>query len=199
MSRHPCRRKGRAARALPTSIETAAVRSIARGSVLVPNSDEFRHQIARVMEWEDAHVSFDSATEDIPDALRGKAPPGLPHSPWQIVEHIRRAQADILAFCRNEPYTEREWPADYWPAEEAPPSNDAWEESVDAVRRDRDALKQIALDTALPLTARVPHGTSQTYLRELLLAADHTAYHVGTLIVTRRLLGAWPDGRTIQG
>ena len=159
----------------------------------MPSADDVRQQIARILDWEDAHAGFDAATEDLPADLRGRAPHGLPYSPWQLVEHIRRTQADILEFCRKGPYKEKDWPADYWPSATAPPTADAWDESIEAYRRDREALEEMAGDAAVPLTARVPHGTSQTYLRELLLVADHTAYHVGELIVVRRLLGAWPD------
>jgi uncharacterized damage-inducible protein DinB len=116
----------------------------------------------------------------------------LPYSPWQLVEHIRRTQADILEFCQAAPYEEKEWPKDYWPDGAAPPSPKAWDESIAAVRRDRTTLADLTIEPETDLTAHVPNGTGQSYLREILLLADHTAYHVGELIVLRRLLGAWP-------
>lgn len=151
----------------------------------------FRAHLARLLAWEDAHVSFDTAVADLEPGLRGSAPAGLPYSPWQLVEHIRLTQEDILDFCRNPEYREREWPGAYWPAAAAPPSVDAWDASIRGYRRDRDALSALAAGESIHLDSAIPHGTGQTYLRELLLVADHTAYHLGELIVVRRLLGAW--------
>ena len=150
-----------------------------------------REQLRRILSWEDAHAGFEAAAFGLPPALRGVTPKGLPHSPWQILEHIRRTQADILDFCRNPGYKELDWPADYWPASAAPPLDEAWQESIDAVRRDRAALEGLAEDSSIDLFARIPHGTGQTYLRELLLVADHNAYHVGQLVAARQALGAW--------
>ena len=109
-----------------------------------------------------------------------------------MLEHLRITQEDILHFCINPEYQERSWPDDYWPEAAAPPSPAAWDSSVAGFRRDREALKRLALNTEIDLTAKVPAGTDQTYLRELLLVADHTAYHLGELVVVRRALGAWP-------
>jgi len=150
-----------------------------------------RAHLRKLLDWEDAHVGFDSAVEGIPPALRGVAPAGFDHSPWQLVEHLRRAQHDILDFCRNPAYKELSFPGDYWPSAASPPSEAAWNDSIAAFRRDCDGLKQLAEDTAIDLLDRIPHGTGQTYLRELLLVADHNAYHVGQLIAVRRALGAW--------
>jgi hypothetical protein len=151
-----------------------------------------RTAIARILDWEDAHAGFDRVVAGLPVALQGRAPHGLPYSPWQLLEHIRLTQHDILEFCRNPNYTELDWPGDYWPKSAAPPSANAWEQSVNAFRQDREELKQLGLDPSLDLSARVPAGDGQTYLRELLLVADHTAYHLGELVVVRRALGAWP-------
>jgi uncharacterized damage-inducible protein DinB len=150
-----------------------------------------RTQLRKVLSWEDAHVGFDAAVAGLPARLHGVTPKGLPHSPWQILEHIRRTQADILEFCRNPAYKELSWPADYWPPSAAPPSDEAWEKSVAAVRADREALRALADDASIDLFARIPHGTGQTYLRELLLVADHNAYHVGQMVAARQALGAW--------
>jgi uncharacterized damage-inducible protein DinB len=158
----------------------------------MPDDAALRKQIARTLDWEDAHASFDSAVDGLAPQLRGRVPPGLPYSPWQLVEHIRRTQADILEFCRAESYKEKEWPKEYWPEGAAPPSAKAWDDSIAAVRRDRTSLAALTTDAKTDLTEPVPNGTGQTYLREVLLVADHTAYHVGELIVVRRLLGAWP-------
>lgn len=152
----------------------------------------WREAVARLLDWDEAHATFDSAVAGLAEPLRGRMPPGLPYSPWQLLEHLRLAQRDLLDFCRNPAYTAPAWPDDYWPDTPAPPNAGAWDESVRRFREDRAALQALARDPAIDLLARIPHGDGQTYLRELLLAADHAAYHVGELIVARRLLGAWP-------
>jgi len=157
----------------------------------MPDDNSLRQQIARTLDWGDAHATFDTAVEGLAPNLRGKVPAGLPYSPWQLVEHIRITQADILEFCIARSYEEKEWPKEYWPKSAEPPSATAWDESIAAVRKDRGALAALAIDKKTDLTAPVPNGTGQTYLREILLTADHTAYHVGQLIVVRRLLAAW--------
>lgn len=150
-----------------------------------------REQLRKLLDWEDAHVGFDAALAGIPVNKRGEKPAGLPYSPWQLLEHLRITQHDILEFCRNPEYKELNWPADYWPGSDAPPSSGAWDESVRQFRDDRKALQQLAMDGDVDLTAHIPHGSGQTYLRELVLVADHNAYHLGELVVVRRLLGIW--------
>ena len=147
--------------------------------------------MGKVLAWEDAHATFDAAVNGLPPAQRGMTPPGLPYSPWQLLEHVRLAQADILDFCRNSHYKDMKWPDDYWPADAAPPDGEAWDHSVRRVREDRRALQAMAADPSIDLGARIPHGSGQTYLRELLLVAGHNAYHVGQLVLVRRLLGSW--------
>ena len=158
---------------------------------MVATPEPLRAQLAALLDWHDAHADFDAAVDGLPAELRGRTPRGVPYSAWQLVEHLRLAQHDILDFCRNPAYQEMTWPDDYWPRAAAPPSDGAWEESVAALRRDRKALQALVLDPAIDLFAAIPHGNGQTYLRELLLAADHAAYHVGQLVLVRRLLGAW--------
>lgn len=154
--------------------------------------NSIRDHLARLLEWEEAHASLDTAVAGLAENARGRTPPGLPYSPWQLIEHLRITQHDILEFCRNPEYEELSWPDDYWPDAAAPPSAAAWDESIRQFGRDRAALQALARDPATDLSARIPRGTGQTYLRELLLAADHAAYHVGELVVVRRLLGVWP-------
>jgi uncharacterized damage-inducible protein DinB len=151
-----------------------------------------RDLLARSLGWSDAHVSFDDAVRDLPVHLRGARPAGLPHSPWELLEHIRIAQRDILNFSVATRYDEQKWPSGYWPPSPEPPEPEEWERSVTAVREDRERLQELARDARVDLAAVTPHGTNQTYLRELLLVVDHTAYHVGQLVIVRRLLGAWP-------
>src|SRR4051794_4947717 len=155
-------------------------------------SDEaLREQIAKLLDWEEAHAGFDTAVSDLPPALQGKQPASLPYSPWQLLEHLRIAQHDILDFCVNPKYREMKWPDDYWPTSPAPSSAKEWDDSVSQVNKDRKALEDLAIDASIDLSAKIPHGSGQTYLRELLLVADHNAYHVGQLVLVRRLLGAW--------
>ena len=149
-----------------------------------------REHLRKLLGWEDAHVSFERAVDGVPSARRGEVPEGWAHSPWQLLEHIRICQRDILDFCRDPGYVEPPMSA-YWPPAPAPPSEDAWERSVAAFRRDREELRRLAADGAVDLFARIPHGSGQTYLRELLLVADHNAYHVGQLVALRRCLGVW--------
>ena len=157
----------------------------------MPDEGILRALVARILDWEDAHAGFDASVDGLSPELRGVRPHGLPHSAWELLEHIRICQRDILEFCRNPGYVELPM-KDYWPAQPAPPSGGAWDESVTAFRRDREALQGLAADPGVDLFAVVPPGTTQTYLRELLLAADHNAYHFGQLVLVRRLLGAWP-------
>jgi hypothetical protein len=155
------------------------------------SDEQIRQHISRLLAWEDAHTGFEKAVEDIPEASRGKKPHGLPYSPWQLLEHLRRTQHDILDFCRNPNYEELKWPDDYWPDSAVPASPSEWDHCIAQFLKDRSALQRLARDTSVDLTAVIPHGTGQTYLRELLLVADHSAYHIGELIIVRRLLGIW--------
>lgn len=155
------------------------------------NEHDIREHVRRMLSWEEAHVGFEKAVDGIPEGARGRRPEGLPYSAWQLLEHLRLAQHDILDFCVNPDYAEMKWPDDYWPKDPAPPSAAAWDASVQQFLEDRAALEAIATDTSRDLTAKIPHGTGQTYLRELLLIADHNAHHIGALVVVRRLLGVW--------
>lgn len=166
-------------------------RSSARSSAS-KSLDQFREHLARAVDWREAHAGFDAAVDGLPHELRGRRASGVPHSAWQLLEHLRLAQRDILDFCRDPAYAEKKWPDDYWPRDPEPPSESAWDESVAAFRRDREAMKQLAADPSIDLLAKIPHGSGQTYLREVILVIDHNAHHVGQLILLRRLLGAWP-------
>ncbi len=151
-----------------------------------------REHLERVLDWEDAHVSLEKAIDGIPSDRRGARPSGFEHSAWQLLEHIRLAQDDILDFCVNARYKHTmKWPDDYWPVDPAPPSDQAWTDSVTGYKRGLEEMKKIAR-TVEDLTAAVPTGKkNQTYLRAILLVADHTAYHVGQIVAVRRALGIW--------
>jgi uncharacterized damage-inducible protein DinB len=156
-----------------------------------PN-DAIREHLVRVLDWEEAHVGFAKAVAGIPTKARGERPPGFEHSAWQLLEHIRLAQEDILDFCLNAKYEHTmTWPDDYWPKNPAPPSDAAWNESIAAYARSTERLQELARDVE-DLTASVPTGKpNQTYLRAILLAADHAAYHVGQIVSVRKALGVW--------
>lgn len=155
-------------------------------------SEGWRAIVASGLGWQEAHASFDAAVAGLPATLRGRRPDGLPHSPWELLEHVRLTQADLVAFMANPAYAAPAWPDDYWPPEPAPPSAAAWDASIAAVRADRARLEALATHEVPDLTARIPWGEGQTFLRTILVALDHTAYHVGQLVLVRRLLGAWP-------
>ena len=150
-----------------------------------------RAQLVKFLDWGEAHVGFDKAVKGIPPRLRGAVPDGWEYSTWQLLEHLRMAQADILEFCRSAKYKAKKWPDDYWPKSPAPRDGAAWTSSIGAFRRDRKAFQQLAADKAIDLFATIPHGTGQTYLREILLVADHTSYHVGQIVALGRQLGIW--------
>jgi uncharacterized damage-inducible protein DinB len=156
------------------------------------SNEALRAQLVRLLTWHDAHVDFDRAVEGLPAALRGRRPRGVAWSAWELVEHLRLAQRDILDFCLNPNYAAQAWPDDYWPGRPAPPKARAWAASIAAFHRDLAALVALARDPATDLFARIPHGSGQTILRELLLVADHNAYHVGQIVAVRRTLGCWP-------
>ncbi len=157
----------------------------------MPHNAALRQQLVKLLHSHEAHADFEAAIHGLPPALRGQRPAGADHSPWQLLEHLRIAQWDILDFSRNPDYQERRWPADYWPATPAPPSNTAWDESLAAYRENLREMCALIMDDANDLFALIPHGTGQTILREALLIADHNAYHVGQLVLVRQLLGAW--------
>ena len=140
-----------------------------------------------------AHLHFEAAIADLPAELRGIKPAGLPHSPWRLLEHLRICQWDILEFSRNPKHVSPKFPDGYWPQGDAPANADAWERSVAGFRADLRAMQDLVADPATDLFAPIPHGQGQTILREALLVADHNAYHLGQLVVLRRLLGAWED------
>ena len=155
-------------------------------------STDVREHLVRLFDWEEAHVGFDKAVDGIPPDKRGAVAAGFEHSAWQLLEHIRLAQEDILDFCRNPTYEHTmKWPDDYWPRQPAPPRAADWSKSIEQYAHSRDQLKHLAREVP-DLTALVPTGKgTQTYLRAILMAADHTAYHVGQLVAVRRALGIW--------
>ena len=154
------------------------------------SDQSLREHLLNLLRGGGAHISFDDAVKDFPPELRGKKTRALPHTAWQLLEHMRIAQADILDFCINPKYKEMEWPAAYWPETAAPPDEAAWDKSVRRFRADLRRTQKLVEDPSTELFAPIPWGTGQTILREVLLVADHNAYHLGQLVMVRKLFEA---------
>ena len=147
------------------------------------------HLIARLREKQ-AHLGFDAAVADWPAALRGVKPQGAPHTAWQLLEHLRIAQWDILEFSRDAKHISPKFPEGYWPKADAPPAPDAWDKSIAAYRADHAAMIKLVDNASTELFKRLPWGKGQTVLREAMVVADHAAYHIGQLVLLRRMLEA---------
>ncbi len=152
-----------------------------------------REHLLYLLQGGGAHLDFDKAVVDIPPASRGRTAPPVPHSPWRLLEHLRIAQWDILEFSRNPKHISPSWPDGYWPSSDAPPEGGAWDRSLDSFRKDLGAMCALVADPATDLFAPIPHGEGQTILREALLVADHNSYHLGQLVIVRRLLDCWQE------
>jgi uncharacterized damage-inducible protein DinB len=150
-----------------------------------------RQQVVDLLTAKNAHAELEAAIAKLPPKLRGAKPKGFPHSAWQLLEHIRIANWDILEFSKNAKHASPPWPEGYWPKTEAPPNAAAWDKSVRQVRASMKGMIRLVRSKKTDLFAPIPHGTGQTVLREALLIADHNAYHVGQIVLLRRLLGAW--------
>ena len=152
-----------------------------------------RRELIAALEGGNAHARFEEVVADFPARLQGEKH-GLPYSAWQLLEHIRLAQNDILRFSTNYDgsYEEMKFPDDYWPKSAAPPNAGAWKKSVASVIADRKAMIKLIRDPHQNPSAPFPWGDGQNLLREAMLIVDHTAYHVGELLTLRRLLGIWP-------
>ena len=148
-----------------------------------------RKHLAEMLRMKGAHLNLDEALSGFPPENRGAKPPGAPHTAWQLLEHMRIAQEDILDFSRNPKYREKKWPDDYWPATEAPPSEAAWDKSVKQFQKDLADMQELVADTKHDLLTRIPHGSGQTLLREALVVADHNSYHLGQIVFLRKTLG----------
>jgi hypothetical protein len=156
-------------------------------------ADPLREHLVSLLSGGNAHAKFDDAVKDFPPDLRGVKPAKAPYSAWQLLEHMRIAQRDILDFCINSNYKEMAWPDDYWPKMPAPPENAAWTKSIKSFQNDLTQMQKLVSDPATDLLAPIPWGSGQTILREALLVADHNAYHLGQLVLVRRLLGTWKE------
>jgi hypothetical protein len=145
-----------------------------------------RRHLLTLLQMKGAHADFDTTVEDFPAELRGQKPDGAPHTAWELLEHLRIAQEDILDFSRNPNYVEKTFPDDYWPKSAEPPTPDAWDKS--AAQFKKDLGEMMSLVAKGDLETPFPHGTGQTLLREALLVADHNSYHLGQLMFLRKML-----------
>jgi len=156
-------------------------------------NDPVREQVLLLLRGGRAHAAFNDVVKDFPAKLRGVKPNGAPHTAWQLLEHMRIAQWDIVEFCRDPKHVSPKWPEGYWPKTETPSSDAAWKKSVAAVKKDLAAMEKMVEKPKTDLYTPVPGGTGQNILNQALLLVDHNAYHLGQLVLLRRLLGAWPE------
>ena len=153
-----------------------------------------KKHLIKLLDAEGAHINFDQAVKDFPPKLRGQKPAGAPHTAWQLLEHMRIAQWDILEFSRDAGHVSPKWPEGYWPESEAPPDEKAWQQSIQQFHDDLEQMKDLLKKTGEEeLFKRIPHGDGQTLLGEVLILADHNSYHLGELVVLRRTIDAWPE------
>jgi DinB superfamily len=156
------------------------------------NDKALREHLVYLLKGGGAHVHFIDAVEGFPEAKRGAFIAELPHTGWQLLEHCRIAQRDILEFSRNPKHVSPGFPEGYWPKTPGPPDAAAWDNSLEAFERDLEEMASLVKNPKTDLYAKIPHGDGQTILREALLLADHNAYHLGQLVDLRRALGEWP-------
>ncbi len=152
-----------------------------------------REHVVYLLKGGGAHLDFEQAIADVPEAMRGAKVRGTEHSVWQLLEHLRICQWDILEFSRDADHVSPKFPDGYWPEHDAPPEPESWDKSVNAFRNDLNEMIDLVSSPTTDLFAPIPHGDGQTILREALLIADHNAYHLGQLVLLRRCLGIW-DG-----
>jgi hypothetical protein len=153
-----------------------------------------REQLVALLKGGGAHVHFEDAVNGFPADKRGVFVKGLPHTGWQLLEHARIAQWDILEFSRNPKHVSPNFPGGYWPKTPVPPNEEAWNASVKAFQHDLREMIKLVQNPRSDLHAKISWGDGQTILREALVLADHNSYHLGQLVYLRRALGAWPEG-----
>ena len=155
------------------------------------NDQQIRLQIAKLLDWGDAHVDFRTAVDDFPEDLRGEVPPGFSRSGWELLEHMRIALWDIVEFTKDARHKSPPWPDGYWPPLRTPPQEEAWQQSVRSFVDLVEEMRGLILDRHRPLLEPLPRGQGQTLMREALLVADHNSYHLGQLVQLRKALKAW--------
>jgi len=154
---------------------------------------ELREHLVKFLPGKEAHAELKTILDDFPVKARGVVPKGAEHSAWQELEHIRLALHDLLDFSTNSHYEPMKWPDDYWPKDPVPKDPADWDKSVRAVKKDMADFEKLVGDPETNLYAAIPWGDGQTILREVLLAGQHTSYHLGQIVLLRRILGAWKE------
>jgi hypothetical protein len=155
------------------------------------NDEIIREQLIQVLTSRNAHFTFNDAVKDFPIGKINDRPPNVPYTPWHLVEHLRITQWDILEFILNPDHVSPKWPEGYWPDRQATADADAWQKSLTSFRSDLKAIQGIVLDPEIDLSSEIPHAPGYTYVREVLLVADHNAYHIGEFCILRQVMGTW--------
>jgi hypothetical protein len=156
--------------------------------------DALRRQLADLIDGVGAHMPFEEAVADFPDAAMNQRPQNVDYTPWHLLEHLRLTQLDILEYITDPEYEERAWPAAYWPAPDATATREMFDATVSQFLVDRAALRALATDPSRDLFAVIPGSPGHTLLREIRIDADHNAYHVGEFAILRQVMGTWPKG-----
>ena len=158
------------------------------------SDQQLREHVLYLLQGGGAHLDFEKSIAGLAAELRGSKPVGIPHSPWRLLEHLRICQWDILEYSRNPRHVSPKFPEQCWPEGDGPPTEEAWENSVDAFRVDLQAMQDLVMNAKVDLLSQITHGEpGHTILREALLVADHNSYHFGQLVIVRRALGDWPS------
>ncbi|MGB9312841.1 MAG: DinB family protein [Candidatus Acidiferrales bacterium] len=186
-------KKGNRGRKQPSKAKPKRKAPAKPGASSGASDRQLREHLARVLTWGEAHADWKQALAGLDPAQRGERPARSPYSAWELLEHARIAQEDILDFATNPHYVSKEWPAAYWPKSPAPPDEGAWDRSVKEFEKDTQTMVKLITDPRTDLLAKIQHGTGQTVLRQALLLADHNAYHLGQVVLVRRLSGAWHE------
>jgi hypothetical protein len=156
------------------------------------HDQQIRQQLAKALDWGEAHADFATAVAGFPEDLRGVVPPGFSHSAWELLEHLRIALWDIIEFTKDARHKSPPWPAGYWPPSRVPPQEEAWGQCVESITDLLEEMRGLILDRSRPLLEPFPRSQGQTLMREALLIADHNAYHLGEIVQLRKALKAWP-------
>ena len=162
----------------------------------MPPNTVLRDQLLHLLRGGNAHMSFEEAVADFPVEFINVRPPNVPYTPWHLIEHLRIAQWDILEFVRNPEHISPDWPEEHWPPRGAQADRQAWEKTSAEFRQDLRAVQDMAADPTIDLFADIPHAPGYTIFREILLVADHNAYHIGEFAILRQVMGTWPKGRS---
>ncbi|TMC61922.1 MAG: DinB family protein [Chloroflexi bacterium] len=160
------------------------------------NDKQLRKQLAELLDGIGAHMPFEEAVADFPEAAMNDRPPNVDYTPWHLLEHLRLTQVDILEYVRDPDYEEREWPRDYWPEPNAVATRKQWDETISRFLADRAELRAMLMDPATDLFAVIPGSPGHNVVREIRIDADHNAYHIGEFAILRQVMGTWPANRT---